>query len=30
MILKWTEVRENRPDKWVLFEATESYSKDGR
>lgn len=27
--MKWEEARENYPDKWLLFEAIEAYSKDG-
>lgn len=30
MILKWSEARKNYPDKWLLFEAIEAYSKDGQ
>lgn len=28
--MKWSEARENYPNKWLLFEAIESYSKDGQ
>ncbi len=28
--MKWSEVRENHPNKWILFEAMEAYSKDGQ
>lgn len=30
LILKWSEVRENYHNKWILFEASEAYSKDGQ
>lgn len=30
MILKWSEARRNYPNKWLLFEAIEAYSKDGQ
>ena len=30
MILKWSEAIKNYPDKWILFEAIEAYSKDGQ
>lgn len=29
-LLKWSEARENYPEKWILFEAIEAYSKDGQ
>lgn len=29
MTLKWSEARENYPDKWLLFEAIEAYSRGG-
>lgn len=28
--MKWLEARENYPNKWLLFEAIEVYSKDGQ
>ena len=28
--MKWSEARKNYPDKWLLFEAIEAYSKDGQ
>ncbi len=28
--MKWSEVRENHPNKWILFEAVEAHSKDGQ
>lgn len=28
--MKWSEVRKNHPNKWILFEAIEAYSKDGQ
>ncbi len=27
--MKWEETRKSYPDKWILFEAIEAYSKDG-
>lgn len=30
IILKWSEARENYPNKWLLFEAIEAYSKGGQ
>ena len=30
IILKWSEARKNYPNKWLLFEAIEAYSKDGQ
>ena len=30
MILKWSEAIKNYPNKWLLFEAIEAYSKDGQ
>ncbi len=30
MILKWSEAIQNYPNKWILFEAIEAYSKDGQ
>jgi hypothetical protein len=30
IILKWSEARESYPDRWLLFEAIEAYSKDGQ
>lgn len=30
MTLKWLEARINYPNKWLLFEATEAHSEDGR
>lgn len=30
IILKWFEARENYPNKWLLFEAIEAYSKGGQ
>lgn len=30
MVLKWSEARKNYPNKWLLFEAIEAYSKDGQ
>ena len=30
MILKWSEATKNYPDKWLLFEAIEAYSKEGK
>lgn len=28
--MKWSEARENYPNKWLLFEAIEAYSKSGQ
>lgn len=28
--MKWSEARENYPNKWLLFEAIEAYSIDGQ
>lgn len=28
--IKWSEAREKYPNKWLLFEAIEAYSKDGQ
>lgn len=28
--MKWSEARKNYPNKWLLFEAIEAYSKDGQ
>lgn len=28
--MKWCEARESHPDKWLLFEAIEAYSVDGK
>lgn len=28
--MKWSEARENHPDKWLLFEAVEVYSLEGQ
>lgn len=30
MILKWSEAINNYPNKWILFEAIEAYSKEGQ
>lgn len=30
MILKWSEAIKNYPNKWLLFEAIEAYSKEGQ
>lgn len=30
LIVKWAEVRENHPKKWILFEAIDVYSDDGQ
>lgn len=30
MTLKWAEARENYPDKWLLFEALDAYSSNGK
>ena len=29
IILKWSEARKSYPNKWLLFEAIEAYSKNG-
>lgn len=28
--MKWNQARENYPNKWILFEATQAYSKDNK
>ncbi len=28
--MKWSEVRDKNPDKWVLFEALEAHSENGK